>query len=128
MNIGNLKNLKLENLREFSPLTYQQLQESGKFDEYLDSVSRAAQRELDSLVNSGYSTDQAWEVVRAEFLRPVDDPLSDWDDEDEGPNAGILSALNETVDIQNRSWEELAEVPPQSEEDLEKYGRPENLA
>ena len=112
MNIAGLKDLKLGNLREHSPKTYRDLQQSGRLDEYLDNQSRAAYQELRSLDNAGYTDQEAWEVVRAEFLMPLDDP-----DDEEGPNAEILKALNETIDLQNRAWEELAEAPPHQDHD-----------
>ena len=115
MNLGNLKDIKLQNLREHSPETYRELQQSGNLDEYLESKATAAEQELDSLIDAGYSDQEAWEVVREDFLMPVDDES----DEDEGPNDAMLSLLNETIDIQNRALEELAEVPPQSEQEPE---------
>ena len=116
MNVGNLTDLKLKNLQEFSPQVYSELCESGELDEYLDGVCHAAKDDYDSLMREGYSDQEAWEVVREDFLMPLDDEL----DADEGPNDAMLSLLNETIDLQNRAWEELAEVPPQSEEDPEK--------
>ncbi len=118
MNIDNLKNLKLENLKEFSPGAYQELEASGDLDQYLDSTARAAKVELDSLTSGGYSTDQAWEVVREDFLMPLDDPLS-MPDEEENPNAGILSALNEAIVVGNRALEDLGEVPSGADRESE---------
>ncbi len=116
MNLGNLKNLKIQNLREHSPETYRELQQSGSLDKYLDSVSRAAKADLDSLIGAGYSDQEAWEVVREDFLMPVDDEL----DSEVGPNDSMLSALNESIVLMNRVEEELAEVPPRSDQDPEK--------
>ncbi len=116
MNIHNLKDLKLQNLSEHSPETYRELQQSGNLDKYLESKAAAAEQELDSLIDAGYSDQEAWEVVREDFLMPVDDEL----DEDEGPNDGMLSLLNETVDLQNRAMQGLEKVPPQSDQEPEK--------
>jgi len=115
MNLGNLKDIKLQNLREHSPETYREIQQSGNLDEYLESKATAAEQELDSLIDSGYSDHEAWEVVRADFLMPLDDEP----DEDEGPNDAMLSALNESIDLMNRVEEELAEVPPRSDREPE---------
>ena len=115
MNIHNLKDLKLQNLREHSPETYRELQKSQGLDVYLESKATAAEQELGSLIDAGYSDQEAWEVVREDFLMPVDDEL----DSEVGPNDSMLRLLNETVDLQNRALEELAEAPPRSDHDPE---------
>ena len=114
MNIYSLRDLKLQNLQEFSPKAYARFLRSGELEKYLDNVSRAANQELDSLVDAGYSDHEAWEVVRADFLMPLDD-----ESDDEGPNDAMLSALNETIDLLNSVGEELAEVPPRSDREPE---------
>ena len=72
MNELSLQRLKLDNLREHSPRLYRQLRESKELEEYVRTKSRVAFEELQALKRSGYREDEAWEVVRSEFLRPLD--------------------------------------------------------
>ncbi len=72
MNELSLRRLKVDNLREHSPRLYRQLRDSKELEEYVRTKSRAAFEELQALESSGYTEDEAWEVVRSEFLRPPD--------------------------------------------------------
>jgi hypothetical protein len=72
MNERSLQRLKLDCLRQHSPRLYRQLRDSKEIEEYLRTKSKAAFQELAALKRSGYTEDEAWEVMRSEFLRPPD--------------------------------------------------------
>jgi len=59
-------------LRQHRPKLYRELQQSGRLQAFLQERGKAASDLLGSLVESGRSWDQAWELAKDEIYLPTE--------------------------------------------------------
>jgi hypothetical protein len=100
---------------------FRELQDSNKSEQYLEIAARRTKAEMDSLIEAGYSQDEAWQMTRERYLilRP------DEDEEDTAPRGtertrAIFKILSEMKDLKNEADELEAQtsgLPDQSQRD-----------
>ncbi len=57
-----------EHWRKLRPRLYAELKESGKLDQLAQAAARRTREEVATLVEKGWSQDQAWEGVREKYV------------------------------------------------------------
>jgi hypothetical protein len=59
--------------REFQPKRYKALKAAGSLDEALSEAAEQTAQEMEDLQSQGFDREQAWEMVRNEYLFPPEE-------------------------------------------------------
>ncbi len=121
MNIKQLIDIGRLHLERHLPTLLEELEDSDELDQFLETAARRTKAEMDSLIEAGYSQDEAWQMTRERYLilRP------DEDEEDTAPRGTertrtIFKILSEMKDLKHEADELEAQtsgLPDQSQSD-----------
>lgn len=98
MNLNRWITLARSHWEEHAPARFRQLSESGRLEEALQEAAELTYRETSELEEAGYSPDEAWQMVRENYL--LLPPESDADDKPEYSEGAKL--FKETVALNNK--------------------------
>ena len=68
MNLNNWIELGRQHWKEFLPNRYRELKAAGTLDQALKEAAEQTYLEADQLEKSGYQPDEAWQMVRENYL------------------------------------------------------------
>lgn len=68
MNLNNWIELGRQHWKEFLPNRYRELKAAGTLDEALKTAAEQTYLEADQLEQSGFQPDEAWQMVRENYL------------------------------------------------------------
>jgi hypothetical protein len=68
MNLQNWVSEAIGHRKRFLPRRYREFEEAGILDEALQEAANLTYREVSSLENAGLSSEQAWEMMKGEYL------------------------------------------------------------
>jgi hypothetical protein len=63
--------------REFQPKKYKVLKAAGSLDEALQEAAQQTAQEMEELQSQGFDREQAWEMLRNEYLFPPEEELEE---------------------------------------------------
>ena len=115
MNFQNWINDARLHWQEFLPTKYKELKENGKLDEALAEVAELTFSELNQLEESGYQHQDAWEMVRENYLFPPEE--AGLEEDEEGYSEGLL-LLMEAQSIANLATRLAGDPDLEWDEDL----------
>jgi arsenate reductase-like glutaredoxin family protein len=73
MNLNNWITQARAHWKEFLPTRYKELRQAGKLDEALKNAAERTYEELNELEASGMKQQEAWEMVREQYLFPPEE-------------------------------------------------------
>lgn len=68
MNLNNWIELGRQHWKEFLPNRYRELRTAGILDDALKTAAELTYQEADQLEQSGFQPDEAWQMVRENYL------------------------------------------------------------
>lgn len=99
MNIKNLMNIGRDHLEKYLPKFFRQLQVSGELETHLESAANRTRSEMNSLIEAGYSRDEAWQMTRGRYLILRSDEDEDVASEGNELTRAIFETLSEMTDL-----------------------------